>query len=85
MVSPLAYCLNENIYILVCWSKMSTGLTNVGALAVTAGIAQLGEQQTEVIRLLEVPCSIHGPGISFAVCFAFSMREINLHHSHSVQ
>ena len=25
-----------------------------------AGIAQLGEQQTED---LEVPCSIHGPGI----------------------
>ena len=27
-----------------------------------AGIAQLGEQQTEV---LEVPCSIHGPGKAF--------------------
>ena len=27
-----------------------------------AGIAQLGEQQTEV---LEVACSIHAPGISF--------------------
>lgn len=28
-----------------------------------AGIAQLGEQQTEVLGILEVPCSIHGPGI----------------------
>ncbi|KAJ8586227.1 hypothetical protein M405DRAFT_366963 [Rhizopogon salebrosus TDB-379] len=33
----------------------------VGPLNI-AGIAQLGEQQTEV---LEVPCSIHGPGILF--------------------
>jgi hypothetical protein len=33
------------------------------AMTHTAGIAQLGEQQTEV---LEVPCSIHGPGIVFA-------------------
>ena len=31
-----------------------------------AGIAQLGEQQTEASGFLEVPCSIHGPGISFA-------------------
>ena len=30
-----------------------------------AGIAQLGEQQTEVTWFLEVPCSIHGPGIYF--------------------
>ena len=39
-----------------------------------AGVAQLGEQQTEasqetrLLRLrsnLEVPCSIHGPGIFF--------------------
>ena len=29
---------------------------------IQAGIAQLGEQQTEV---LEVACSIHAPGISF--------------------
>ena len=28
-----------------------------------AGVAQLGEQQTEVPSILEVPCSIHGPGI----------------------
>ena len=31
-----------------------------------AGVAQLGEQQTEAQRqgcILEVPCSIHGPGI----------------------
>lgn len=30
-----------------------------------AGIAQLGEQQTEV---LEVACSIHAPGIFFSSC-----------------
>ena len=33
---------------------------------IIAGIAQLGEQQTEVHCILEVPCSIHGPGISFS-------------------
>ena len=30
-----------------------------------AGVAQLGEQQTEELSILEVPCSIHGPGIFF--------------------
>ena len=30
-----------------------------------AGVAQLGEQQTEDPSILEVPCSIHGPGIFF--------------------
>ena len=44
-----------------------------------AGVAQLGEQQTEawaerdLLRLqgiLEVPCSIHGPGIIFFFSFA---------------
>jgi hypothetical protein len=33
--------------------------------AFIAGVAQLGEQQTEVRCFLEVPCSIHGPGIIF--------------------
>ena len=34
-----------------------------------AGIAQLGERQTEALQrsLLEVPCSIHGGGSSFAI------------------
>jgi hypothetical protein len=30
-----------------------------------AGVAQLGEQQTEALSILEVPCSIHGPGIFY--------------------
>jgi hypothetical protein len=30
-----------------------------------AGVAQLGEQQTEARSILEVPCSIHGPGIFY--------------------
>ena len=34
-----------------------------------AGVAQLGEQQTEVLRFLEVPCSIHGPGTLFFTNF----------------
>ena len=37
----------------------------------TAGVAQLGEQQTEARNgILEVPCSIHGPGI-FATKYSF--------------
>ena len=32
-----------------------------------AGIAQLGEQQTEVDGILEVPCSIHGSGIFYSM------------------
>ncbi|KIM70184.1 hypothetical protein SCLCIDRAFT_511937 [Scleroderma citrinum Foug A] len=39
-----------------------------GGGSIQAGIAQLGEQQTEacLVRFLEVPCSIHGPGIRFS-------------------
>jgi hypothetical protein len=37
-------------------------------ILVCAGVAQLGEQQTEAyISVLEVPCSIHGPGIFFPI------------------
>ena len=42
-------------------------LENQCGFMFNAGIAQLGEQQTEVTRLLEVPCSIHGPGIYFVI------------------
>ena len=38
-----------------------------------AGIAQLGEQQTED---LEVPCSIHGPGISFSTPTTWLMDSV---------
>ena len=35
-------------------------------LCLHAGVAQLGEQQTEgLLSILEVPCSIHGPGNVF--------------------
>ena len=34
-------------------------------LCLHAGVAQLGEQQTEALSILEVPCSIHGPGNVF--------------------
>ena len=44
-----------------------------GGHGIRAGIAQLGEQQTEacLVRFLEVPCSIHGPGIYFSPCDLF--------------
>ena len=43
-----------------------------------AGVAQLGEQQTEV---LEVPCSIHGPGIHFAI-FHVELYQTQCMHLH---
>ena len=40
-----------------------------------AGVAQLGEQQTEALSILEVPCSIHGPGI-----FTRSLLDVIFFH-----
>ena len=46
----------------------------------SAGIAQLGEQQTEVSAsqdLLEVPCSIHGSGIFLMVAPTSATRKLH--------
>ena len=45
-----------------------------------AGVAQLGEQQTEAPSILEVPCSIHGPGIfyRFPTPRLFSLSQMYL-------
>ena len=49
----------------VIFIRASSKMMNVIKMRVfNAGIAQLGEQQTEV---LEVACSIHAPGISFSL------------------
>ena len=47
----------------------STVMAVQRASSFEAGIAQLGEQQTEV---LEVPCSIHGSGIPYQKWFYFA-------------
>ncbi len=47
----------------------------ISANVLCAGVAQLGEQQTEEQRILEVPCSIHGPGI-FLLHFQSSRANI---------
>ena len=44
----------------LCTRPCDTYIIITKTLVSTAGIAQLGEQQTEV---LEVACSIHAPGI----------------------
>ena len=64
-------CYNENEIVMadgeknIARSSANRNEISINRNGVCAGVAQLGEQQTEELSILEVPCSIHGPGIFF--------------------